>query len=119
MAITLGKDATIQFGGEVVGVRDITISQSARTIDIEEYGIRNNAVYSTGFDTSISMELNDDESVGPIVQAMADGTAVTVQGGAGGWLFDAVITGISERAALDGVVTFQIEARMTKPGLRP
>lgn len=118
MAITLGKDATIQVDGALFGVRDVTISQSARTIDIEEYGIRNNAAYSTGFDTSLSMELNDDRSVGAIITAMRTGNAVTVQGGQGNWVFDAVITGISERAALDGVVTFQIEARMTKPGLR-
>lgn len=118
MAITLGKDATIQVGGAVVGVRDVTVSESARTIDIEEYGVRNNAVYSTGYDASLSMELNDSQSVGPLITAMQTGNAVTVQGGVGGWLFDAVITGISERAALDGVVTFQIEARMTKPGLR-
>jgi hypothetical protein len=41
-----------------------------------------------------------------------------VSGGNAGWSFPAVITSLSETAAVDGVVTFQVEAKMTKGGLR-
>ena len=118
MAITLGKDATISVGGGMVGVRDVTLTHTARTIDIEAYGLRLAEVYSTGYDASLSMELNDDTSLGSLFSALQNGQPVVVSGGAGSWSFDAIISGISERASIDGVVTFQIEARMTKPGLR-
>ena len=118
MAITLGKDATVTVGSAVVGVRNVTFSSSARTIDIEEYGSRFVSVYQTGRDGSLSMEVNDDSSISAIATALNDGTEVTVSGGGGGWSFPAVITSLSETAAVDGVVTFQVEAKMTKGGLR-
>jgi hypothetical protein len=49
---------------------------------------------------------------------LEDGDEITVSGGAGGWSFPAVVTGISETCPVDGVATFTIEARMTKGGLR-
>ncbi len=118
MAITLGKDATVNVGGAVVGVRNVTFSSSARTIDIEEYGSRFVSVYQTGRDGSLSMEVNDDTSIAAISTALDDGLEVTVSGGGGGWSFPAVITSLSETAAIDGVVTFQVEAKMTRSGLR-
>jgi hypothetical protein len=118
VAITLGKDATISVGGAIVGVRNVQLSTSARTIDIEEYGIRFASVYSTGRDASLSMEVNDGASLGPLVTALNAGTEISVSGGVGAWSFPAVITSISENAAIDGVVTFQVEAKMTRSGLR-
>jgi hypothetical protein len=118
VAITLGKDATVTVGSAVVGVRNVTFSSSARTIDIEEYGSRFVSVYQTGRDGSLSMEVNDDSSISAIATALNDGTEVTVSGGGGGWSFPAVITSLSETAAVDGVVTFQVEAKMTRSGLR-
>lgn len=118
MAITLGKDGSVSIGSAIVGVRNVTFSSSARTFDIEEYGSRFSSVYSTGRDGVVSMECNDDASIGAIATALNNGNEVTVSGGSGGWSFPAVITSLSETAAVDGVVTFQVEARMTKGGLR-
>lgn len=118
MAITLGKDASVSVGGSIVGVRNVQFSSSARTIDVDEYGSRFVSVYQTGRDGSLSMEVNDNASLSSILTALNNGTEVTVSGGVGAWSFPAVITNISESAAIDGVVTFQVEARLTKSGLR-
>jgi hypothetical protein len=118
VAITLGKDATISVDGTITGVRNVQLSTSARTIDVEEFGSRFASVYSTGRETTLSMEVNDDASLSTLVAAHNDGTLVTVSGGVGSWSFPAVITGITENASVDGVVTFQVEAKLTRSGLR-
>ena len=118
MAITLGKDATVSVGGSIVGVRNVTFSSTARTIDIEAYGSRFAEIYQTGLDASLSMECNDDTSVSGLFTSLNNGTQVTVTGSPGGWSFPAVITSISSSASIDGVVTFQVEAKMTRNGLR-
>ncbi len=118
MAITLGKDATVSVGSSVVGVRNVTFSSSARTIDIEEYASRFASVYQTGRDASLSMEVNDDTSMSGLFASLNNGTEVTVSGSPGGWSFPAVITSISSNASIDGVVTFQVEAKITRSGLR-
>lgn len=118
MAILLGKDATLSVNGAVAGVRNVTWSETARTIDVEEYGSRVKAVYSTGYEVSVSMELNDDGSVFAAIGRLENGTEVTVSGGGGGWSFPAVVTSIQETDSIDGVVTYQVEAKMTIQGLR-
>ena len=118
MAITLGKDATVSVGGTITGVRNVTFSSSARTIDIEEYGSRFVSVYQTGRDASLSMEANDDASISTLFTALNNGAEVTVSVSPGGASFPAVITSISSNASIDGVVTFQVEAKMTRSGLR-
>ena len=118
MPIVLGKDGTVTVGSSVVGVRNVTFSAAARTIDIEEYGSRYVQVYQTGRDVSLSMEVNDTTSIAAINLAIADGTEVNVSGGSNGWTFPAVITSLSENFAVDGVVTFQVEAKVTRSGLR-
>lgn len=118
MAITLGKDATVSVGSSVVGVRNVTFSSSARTIDVEAYGSRLVEVYQTGCDGSLSMELNDDSSISTIAFALNSGAQVAVSGSPGGWTFPAVITSLSSTASVDGVVTFQVEAKLTRSGLR-
>lgn len=118
MAITLGKDATVSVSGAIVGVRNVTFSSAARTVDVDEYGSRFVSVYQTGRDASVSMEVNDDTSLSGLFDAHANGAEVTVTGTPGGWSFPAVITSISSNASVDGVVTFQVEARMTRSGLR-
>ena len=64
------------------------------------------------------MEVNDDASLANLFTALNNGSEVAVAGSPGGWSFPAVITSISSNAAVDGVVTFQVEARMTRSGLR-
>jgi hypothetical protein len=118
VAITLGKDASISVGGNITGVRNVQLSTSARTIEIEEYGSRFASVYSTGREATLSMEINDDASLSTLVTYHNDGTLVTVSGGVGSWSFPAIISSISETASIDGVVTFQVEAKMTRSGLR-
>ena len=118
MAITLGRNCSISVGGNVASARSVTISESARTIDIEEYGRRYSSVYSTGYDMSVSLELNDAADAGGFFTALEAGTSIDVSGGSGGWSFPAVITGISETFSVDGVATFTVEAKMTKEGLK-
>jgi hypothetical protein len=118
MAITLGKDCTISIGGgAVTGVRNVTLTETARTIDINPFGSREASVYQTGYDCSVSVELNDSESLGSAFSNMHTGTPVGVSGGAGGFSFMAVITGISESDPIDGVATFTIDAKMTDRSL--
>lgn len=119
MAITLGKDCSITLdGGTVLSARNVTLSESARTIDINEFGSRYSAVYSTGYDCTVSVELNDPADLGSAFSRLHTGTSFSVQGGAAGFSFQAVITGISESDPIEGAVSCVIEARMTHPTLR-
>lgn len=119
MAITLGKDCTVWAGGNLLAsARNVTWSQNARTIDIEEYGSRYASVYSTGFDVTVSIELNDVVDALALNSAIQTGQDIMVSGGAGIWSFPAVVTGISESDPIDGVATFTVEARVTRQGLR-
>ena len=116
MAITLGKDATISVGGTVASVRNVQFRASSRTIEIEEYGTREAAVYSTGWNASVSFEINDDADMD--LDLLLDGTLVAVSGGIAGWSFNAIVTDVAEVATLDGAVTWQVECALTKSGLR-
>lgn len=118
MAITLGKDCSISIGSNIVSARSVTLTESARTIDVNQFGTRVMAVYSTGYDASVSVEFNDSSDASGLFTSLQNGDLVSVTGGAGSWSFDAVVTGLSETASVDGVATFTVEARMTSPGLR-
>lgn len=118
MPITLGKDCSISVGSNVASARNVTITETARTIDIEPFGSRLRGVYSTGYDASVSVELNDGDDVSSLFTNCQDGTEITVSGGSGAWSFPAVVTSISEAFSVDGVATFTIEAKMTISGLR-
>lgn len=119
MAITLGKDCSISLdNGQILSARNVTLSESARTIEINEFGSRYNAVYSTGYDCSVTVELNDPTDLGSAFDRLHSGTSFGVSGGAGGFSFQAVVTGISESDPVDGVVSCIIEAKMTHASLR-
>jgi hypothetical protein len=115
VAITLGKDCAISVGGSIGSARNVTFSGTARTIDIDEYGVREAAAYSTGYELAISFEFNDSDDLS--FTQLLEGTPVTVSGGAGGWSFPAIVTGITETDPIDGVATFVVEARLTREGL--
>ena len=118
MAITLGKDCTIVLdGGTIASARNVTLSESARTIDVNPYGSRYAATYSTGYECTVSVELNDSADLGTAFQKMHTGGTFEVSGGAGGFAFLAVLTGISESDPVDGVATFTLEGKMTDPRL--
>jgi activator of HSP90 ATPase len=116
VAITLGKNCTINVGGAIGSARNVTFTGNARTIDIEEYGSRLNAVYSTGYDLSVSFEFNDSADLS--FTQLLQGTTVTVSGGSAGWSFVGVVTAISETDPIDGVATFNVECRLSREGLR-
>ena len=118
MAITLGKDCAISVGGNIASARSVTISESAKTIDINAYGSRQAEVYSVGYDATVSVELNDSADASALFSDLQGGTQISVSGGSGGWSFTAVVTGISETFSVDGVATLTIEAKMTRSGLR-
>ncbi len=118
MAITLGKDCTVSAGGNIASARSVTWQQTARTIDIEEYGSRYADVYTTGYDVSVTIELNDSVDTANVLASLNDGTVIQVSGGAGAWSFPAVVTSISESDPIDGVATFTVEARRTRQGLK-
>ena len=118
MAITLGKDCSISIDGNIASARNVSLSYSVRTIDVEEYGSREAAVYPVGVEATVSVEFNDSADLGGVYGMVTDGRPITVSGGAGSWSFLAVITSISETDPIDGVATFQVEARLTRAGLR-
>lgn len=116
MGITLGKEATLTVATGVASVRNVQWQGSARTIDVEEFGVRPAAAYSIGWEAAVSFEINDDADVD--IDLLTNGTVVQVSGGEAGWSFDAIVTGISETNPLDGVTTWQVECRLTRTGLR-
>jgi hypothetical protein len=65
----------------------------------------------------VSVELNNVSDLGTAFEKMHTGGTFTVYGGAAGFSFLAVMTGISESDPIDGVATFTLEGRMTDPRL--
>lgn len=116
MAITLGKDCQVVMdGGVISSARNVTISESARTIEVNQFGSRFNAVYVTGYDTTITVEFNDPADLGAAYLRLHTGSSFLVRAGAGGSCFRALVTGITESDPIDGVVTCVIEAKMAHP----
>lgn len=114
MAITLGKDCSIVLdGGRIASARNVTLTESARTIDVNPYGSRYAATYSTGYECTVSVELNDVSGLGTAFEKLHTGGTFKVSGGAAGFSFLAVMTGISETDPIDGVATFTLEGKMT------
>lgn len=117
MPITLGKDCSISFGGTVTGVRNVTLTESARTIEVNRFGSRYAGTYNTGYECTVSVELNNSTGLSDVFTKMHTGGTFTVSGGAGGFTFLAVMTSITETDPIDGVATFVLEGRMTDPAL--
>ena len=118
MAVMLGKDCSVSVNGALTSVRSVSFTATVRTIDINEFGSRCATVYPTGYDMTAQIEFNDASDMGSVMGYIENGTEVTVSGGAGGWSFPAVIVGFSESDPLDSCVSFTVEAKMTKSGLR-
>lgn len=102
----------------MASARSATFEATAKTLDVDPYGSRLGAVYSTGWDATVSVEFNDAADIGSIVQYLQEGLLVQISGGAGGWSFDAVITRFGESDPIDGVATFTVEAKLTEASLR-
>jgi hypothetical protein len=119
MAISLGKDCSLAFGGTAVaGVRDVTIDTQASTIELERYGDRVNYVYHTGYSFTITVETIDDAVADAARTAQYSGaiSAVTATGLPAGLYF--VVAGVSDAQPLDGVRAFSIELKQSLYGLR-
>jgi hypothetical protein len=118
MSVTLGKDCSVSVGGAITSARNVSFTSTAKTIDVDPYGARDFPVYSVGYDTTVVVEFNDNTSASSVWTNLQNGGLISVSGGAGSWSFDAVVTGISETDPLDGVATFNLEAKLTRQGLR-
>jgi len=119
MAISLGKDCSLAFGGTAVpGVRDVTIDTQASTIELEQFGSRVNYVYQTGYSFTVTVETIDDTVADAAHTAQYSGaiSAVTATGLPAGLYF--VVAGVSDAQPLDGVRVFSIELKQTLYGLR-
>ena len=118
MAILLGKDCAISVGGNVASARNVTFQMSAKTIEVEEFGVRAAAVHSVGWDATVSVEINNGSDLGTIMADLMAGNTISVSGGAGGWSFTAVPVSVSESDPVDGVATFTVECKLARQGLR-
>jgi hypothetical protein len=118
MAITLGKDCTVSIGGTIASARSVTLETNVETIQINEFGSRENAVYPIRYDRTVTVEFNDSSDLGAANSYITSGASFQVTGGAGSWGFTAVLTGVSESDPIDGVATFTITGKLTREGLR-
>ena len=112
MAILLGKDCAVTVGGTVASARNVTFQMTAKTIDVQEFGKREEAVIEIGWDSTVSIEFNDGADLGGIMSDLQEGNTVSVSGGAGGWNFEAIPVSISETDPIDGVATFTVECKL-------
>jgi hypothetical protein len=120
VAISLGKDCSLAFGGTaVLGVRDVTIDTQASTIEVERYGDRVNYVYQTGYSFTLTVETLDSTVADEAHTAQYSGaiSLVTATGLPSGGLYF-VVAGVSDAQPLDGVRAFSIELKQTLSGLR-
>jgi len=119
MAISLGRNCSLAFGGTAVpGVRDVTIDSQASTIEVERYGDRVNYVYQTGYSLTLTVETIEDTVADAARTAQYSGaiSSVTATGLPGGLYF--VVAGVSDAQPLDGVRAFSIELKQSLYRLR-
>lgn len=117
MAITLGKDCSVSVGGNLVGVREVTIGYTAKIVDVNAYGTRNVESYNAGYDATATVVVIDDQAASTSITKIQNGGTVSISGGAAGFSFTGIITSVSESDPIDGVATITIEARQGRSGL--
>jgi hypothetical protein len=101
----------VNIGGSVVGVRSATLTYKTITVEvIEPFGNKVD-ILNCGYDATCTVEMNNSDSVGAMVNALQNGTIMSVGGGSGGVGFSGVITGVQNSFSVDGVETFSIEAK--------
>lgn len=117
MAIYLGRDAVVTWGGVIVpGVRDVQISYTAKTKEITPFGSRHAFVYHLGYNVSLTLETIDDAAATTATNAIVSGAEIAVV--TYGHSFTAVVVGISDAMPLDDVRAWSIQMEKTQPGLR-
>ena len=119
MAISLGRDCLIAFGGiPVPGVRDVTLDLATTSIQVDPFGSRANASYSTGYVYSITIDTVDsDAAIAAAGFAVSGETiAVTATGLPSGLVF--IVSGVGDAQPLDGLRAFSISLAQSIGGLR-
>lgn len=111
MAVTLGKDCSVSIGGNIVGVRNVTIGYTARTVDVNAWGSNLVESYSVAYDAFATVETNDAAASSGYLSSLASGAFLTISGGAAGFSFDGIVTSVTETDPIDGVATLVIEAK--------
>lgn len=119
MAISLGKDCSIAFGGiPVPGVRDVTVDLSVSSIQVDPFGSRANASYSTGYSYSVTVDtIDEDAAITAAGLAISGETvAVTATGLPSGLVF--IVSAVGDAQPLDGVRAYSIALAQSIGGLR-
>lgn len=119
MGISLGKDCSISFDGiPVPGVRDVSVDLQASTLQIDAYGARASASYSTGYSYSLTIDTIDDAAAVTAANLAVSGdtVAVTATGLPSGLVF--IVTGVGDGQPLDGLRAFSISLEQSMGGLR-
>ena len=115
MAITLGKNCSVSIGGTAIGARDVSISYSAQTIEVNEWMTTQRAKYPIGYTGKITVETIDDQDVTGLITNLT-GTGATISVSAGTISFTGIVTGITENTSVEGVRTFSVNAEIGKSG---
>lgn len=119
MAISLGRDCAISFGGvPVPGVRDVTVDLSTSSIQVDPFGTRANASYSTGYSYSITIDTIDDAAATTAAGFAVSGetVSVTATGLPSGLVF--IVTAVGDAQPLDGLRAYSIALSQSIGGLR-
>jgi hypothetical protein len=117
MAITLGRDVSVSIGGSMASARSVSISYTAKLVDVNAWGSDAVQSYSAGYDATASVEINDVADASGAIDNIQSGAVISISGGASGISFQGVISSVTESASVDGVATVVIEARQGRPGL--
>jgi hypothetical protein len=119
MGISLGRDCSILFGGIAVpGVRDVSVDLQPTTIQVDAFGTRAGASYSTGYSYALTVDTIDDAAAITAAGFAVSGEtiAVSATGLPSGLVF--IVTGVSDGQPLDGVRAFSISLAQSIGGLR-
>lgn len=119
MGLSLGKDCAIAFAGvPVPGVRDVTIDLQVSAIQVDPFGTRAQASYSTGYGFVLNVEtIDEDAAITAEALAISGETvAVTATGLPSGLVF--IVGGVSDAQPLDGMRAYSISLSLSMDGLR-
>jgi len=119
MGISLGKDCSLSFGGiPVPGVRDVSVDLQTTSIQVDSFGGRPGASYSTGYSYSLTVDTIDEDAAITAAGFAVSGetVAVSATGLPSGLVF--IVTGVSDGQPLDGVRAFSISLALSIGGLR-
>jgi len=115
--ISLGKTAVVTIGDVNLGIRNVTVEETANEVEFGLHGIRDRFVYTTGYTLSVQVEIIDDTAT-QLFSDLQTGREIQVTVEPGGGFFSAVVTNISQNSSLDGLNTWLVTAKKTFFGIR-